>query len=156
MTLGVLMALISYAMNFAIGRVVRGNPSLARTPALDTGFHARSRDATWAARCIGGGGRLRVGRRPGSVQALLLICCATLGRLLPLYGPQSPHLRDEQERPGCAQARPPSFCPPVLAAPVSSPPSLLALGSVTPGEGTWSGYQTQTFLFPRLSRLSAP
>lgn len=103
MTLGVLMALISYAMNFAIGRVVRGNPSLARTPALDTGFHARSRDATWAARCIAGGGRLRVGRRPGSVQALLLICCATLGRLLSLYGPQSPHLHDEQERPGCAQ-----------------------------------------------------
>lgn len=29
--LGVLMALISYAMNFAIGRVVRGKASRART-----------------------------------------------------------------------------------------------------------------------------
>uniref|UniRef100_A0A452V8F8 Chloride voltage-gated channel Ka n=1 Tax=Ursus maritimus TaxID=29073 RepID=A0A452V8F8_URSMA len=44
MALGVLMALISYTMNFAIERVVQGNPSLARTPALDSGFHARSRD----------------------------------------------------------------------------------------------------------------
>ena len=34
MALGVLMALISYAMNFAIGRVVRGKASLACTPAL--------------------------------------------------------------------------------------------------------------------------
>uniref|UniRef100_A0A452V8J9 Chloride voltage-gated channel Ka n=1 Tax=Ursus maritimus TaxID=29073 RepID=A0A452V8J9_URSMA len=49
MALGVLMALISYTMNFAIERVVQGNPSLARTPALDSGFHARSRDARWAA-----------------------------------------------------------------------------------------------------------
>lgn len=31
MALGVLMALISYAMSFAIGRVVRGSPSPART-----------------------------------------------------------------------------------------------------------------------------
>lgn len=76
MTLGVLMALISYTMNFTIGRVVRGNPSLARTPALDTGFHARSWDARWAARCITGGGGLRVGRRPGSGPgfALDLLC----------------------------------------------------------------------------------
>uniref|UniRef100_A0A452V8H2 Chloride voltage-gated channel Ka n=1 Tax=Ursus maritimus TaxID=29073 RepID=A0A452V8H2_URSMA len=58
MALGVLMALISYTMNFAIERVVQGNPSLARTPALDSGFHARSRD---------GGG-------PGLVQALRALC----------------------------------------------------------------------------------
>lgn len=77
MTLGVLMALISYTMNFAIGRVVRGNPSLTRTPALDTESHARSRDATWAARCIAGGGGLGVGRRPGAGPgfALGLLCC---------------------------------------------------------------------------------
>lgn len=36
--LGVLMALISYAMNFAIGRVVRGKASLARTPLKAMGF----------------------------------------------------------------------------------------------------------------------
>lgn len=76
MTLGVLMALISYTMNFAIGRVVRGNPSLTRTPALDTESHTRSRDATWAARCIAGGGGLGVGRRPGASPgfALGLLC----------------------------------------------------------------------------------
>ena len=37
-TLGVLMALISYTMSFTVGRVVRGKPSLARTPALDPGL----------------------------------------------------------------------------------------------------------------------
>lgn len=38
MTLGVLMALISYTMSFTVGRVVRGNPSPACTPALDPGL----------------------------------------------------------------------------------------------------------------------
>lgn len=112
MTLGVLMALISYAMNFAIGRVVRGNPSLARTPALDTGFHARSQDARWAARCIAGGGRLWVGGGLSLLQALLLICCATLGRLLPFSGPQSPHLHNDQVRPNVPKSfLPLNFCP---------------------------------------------
>lgn len=76
MTLGVLMALISYTMNFAVGRVVRGNPSRAHTPALDTGFLTRSQDARWAVRCIVGGGGLGVGRGPGSGPsfALDLLC----------------------------------------------------------------------------------
>jgi hypothetical protein len=38
MTLGVLMALISFAMNFAISRVVRGKPCPACMPALAKGF----------------------------------------------------------------------------------------------------------------------
>lgn len=42
MTLGVLMALISYTMSFTVGRVVRGKPFLARTHAQDQGFRARS------------------------------------------------------------------------------------------------------------------
>ncbi|XP_008693136.1 chloride channel protein ClC-Kb [Ursus maritimus] len=76
MALGVLMALISYTMNFAIERVVQGNPSLARTPALDSGFHARSRDARWAARCIAGGGRFG-----GPFVHLSVMMAAYLGRV---------------------------------------------------------------------------
>lgn len=38
MTLGVLMALISYTMSFIVGRVVRGKPFLVRTCAQDPGL----------------------------------------------------------------------------------------------------------------------
>lgn len=44
--LGVLMALISFTMSFAVGRVVRGNPPTpTHPPAQEPGLQARSLDA---------------------------------------------------------------------------------------------------------------
>ena len=90
MTLGVLMALISYTMSFTVGRVVRGNPSPACTPALDPGLSSTLSGCQMGRQVQRGwGGGL------GLVLALLLTCWVTLGRLLPLSGPQSPHLHNE-------------------------------------------------------------
>lgn len=76
--LGVLMALISYTMSFAVGRVVQGN---WHTHLLWTqGLRARSLDASWAARCSGAGEGSGWGGGLGLVLALLLTCCVTLGQ----------------------------------------------------------------------------
>lgn len=99
MVLGVLMALVSYAMDLAVGSVVQGNPSMAGA-ALGQGILS----SLWGcqvdvARCSRGGRRALGG---DLVLALLLTCCVILGRLLPLSGPQSSHL-NKGERPECSQ-----------------------------------------------------
>lgn len=85
-----------------------------------------------------GGGGVYGGGGLGLVLALLLTCCVTLDRFLPISGPQSPHLHNEErdlnvpKRPFChLSSMSPSSC---HWAP--SPPSLLALNSVALGEGT--------------------
>lgn len=108
MILGVLMALISYTMDFAVGRVVQGNPSLPCMPALDSGLLS----TLWGCRvgcrvgcqvrrdCGGERDGSLWGGGLGLVLALLLTGCVTLGRLLPLSGLQSPHLHSEWELKG--------------------------------------------------------
>lgn len=101
MTLGVLMALISYAMSFTVGRVTRGEPSLARTPAVDPGLLSMlSRMPDGPPGAAGSGEGPGWGGSLGLALALLLTCCVTLAGLLPVSGPQSPHLHNERARPG--------------------------------------------------------
>lgn len=76
--LGVLMALISFTMSFAVGRVVRGNPPTpTHPPAQEPGLQARSRDA-------GGGGVPPGAAGPGRALSLVLACWVTLGTSLGL------------------------------------------------------------------------
>lgn len=99
MVLGVLMALVSYAMDLAVGSVVQGNPSMAGA-ALGQGILSSlwgcQVDVTRCSR----GGRWALGG--DLVLALLLTCRVILGRLLPLSGPQSSHL-NKGERLECSQ-----------------------------------------------------
>lgn len=133
MTLGVLMALISYTMSFTVGRVVRGKPFLARTRARDPGLPS----TFWemppglpGAAGVGEGSER--GRGLGLVLALLLTCCLTWGRLLPVSEPQSPHLHNKQETPECPQEPFSSSGSPSSLS--SRPPSLLS--TQWGGEGT--------------------
>ena len=55
---GVLMALISYAMNIAIRSVVRGKASSACTPLQSDGVPIHAWDTSWTTGGSGGGKRL--------------------------------------------------------------------------------------------------
>lgn len=109
MTLGVLMALVSFTMSFIVGRVVQGEPFPACTPALGPGLQS-----TWAWGCPRG---CQVQRGWGGsldpVLVLLLTCYVALGFSL-LICIESKRDLNVPKSPFPLNSLLPSFLPPLL------------------------------------------